>query len=65
MDHTLALRVGELLGRAGTPDPVDGSVAVLAAETGAEVLTSDPANIQHLLNHLGHSGKRAVVASLR
>lgn len=65
LDHTLARRVGQLLGQAGTSDPVDGAVAVLAADIGAVIVTSDPGDIQHLLDRLGPAGKRAEVDPLR
>lgn len=64
LDHALAKSVGELLGQAGVPDPADGAVAVLAAQLGARVFTSDPDDIQHLLDHLGSAGKRAKVLPL-
>lgn len=64
LNHALAQRVGELLGRAGTSDPVDGAVAVLAADASALIVTSDPGDIQHLLDHLGPAGKGAEVDSL-
>ncbi|MDX3225808.1 twitching motility protein PilT [Streptomyces sp. ME19-01-6] len=57
MDETSAREVGELLGQAGTSDPVDGAVAVLAARLGAAVATSDPDDIRHLLDRLGSRGK--------
>jgi len=65
LDHTLARSVGQLLGQAKTSDPVDGAVAVLAADLGAVIVTSDPGDIQHLLDHLGPVGKRAEVDALR
>lgn len=57
MDETSAREIGELLGQAGTADPVDGAVAVLAARLGAAVATSDPDDIRHLLDRLGSRGK--------
>ncbi|NGO47269.1 twitching motility protein PilT [Streptomyces sp. YC419] len=65
LDHALARSVGQLLGQARTSDPVDGAVAVLAADLGAVIVTSDPEDIQHLLDHLGPVGKRAEVDALR
>ncbi|AXI77546.1 twitching motility protein PilT [Peterkaempfera bronchialis] len=59
-----ARAVGELLGRAGTVDTVDGAVALLASALGAEVPTSDPEDLQHLLDHLGVPGKRVTVRPL-
>ena len=61
LDHALARSVGELLGQAGVSDLVDGAVAVIAARLGARVFTSDPDDIQHLLDHLGPLGKQARV----
>ncbi|WP_230396484.1 PIN domain-containing protein [Streptomyces blattellae] len=58
LDRGLARSVGELLGRADVSDPVDGAVAVLAAQLGARVFTSDPDDIQHLLDNMGEAGKR-------
>lgn len=46
-------RVGELLARSGTADVVDGFVALMAAENGAVVITSDRGAITRLLNALG------------
>lgn len=57
MDETSAREIGELLGQAGTSDPVDGAVAVLAARLAAAVATSDPDDIRHLLDRLGSRGK--------
>lgn len=65
LNHGLARRVGELLGRSGTSDPVDGAVAVIASATGAVVLTSDPDDIRRLLSHLGWVGERAIVEAVR
>ncbi|WP_225836910.1 PIN domain-containing protein [Streptomyces sp. NK08204] len=64
LDHHLARNVGELLGRARVADPVDGVVAALAAQFGARVFTSDPDDIQHLLDHMGQAGKRARIWAL-
>ncbi|GAA2931359.1 hypothetical protein GCM10020221_28950 [Streptomyces thioluteus] len=63
-DEQLARAVGELLGGAGTADPADGAVAVLAAWSGAVVVTSDPDDIRHLLDQLGERGKEVVVRSV-
>ncbi|ATL27635.1 PIN domain-containing protein [Streptomyces formicae] len=65
LDHPLARSIGELLGQADTSDPVDGAVAVIAARLGARVFTSDPDDIQHLLDHLGPAGKHVRVWPLR
>ncbi|MGN5378617.1 hypothetical protein BIV25_03510 [Streptomyces sp. MUSC 14] len=64
LDHTMARKVGKLLGQAKTSDPVDGAVAVLAADVGAVIVTSDPGDIQHLLDQLGPDGKQAEMAPL-
>ncbi|MFJ8665419.1 PIN domain-containing protein [Streptomyces sp. NPDC093600] len=61
LDDRLARSVGELLGRAGTSDPVDGAVAALAAESAAVIVTSDPDDIRQLLDQLGAPGKRVRV----
>ena len=42
LDDTQARRIGLLLGRTGTSDVVDASVALLARPLGATVITSDP-----------------------
>ncbi|MBQ0983813.1 twitching motility protein PilT [Streptomyces sp. F63] len=61
MDEAAARETGELLGTAGTADPVDGSVAVLGVRLGAVVVTSDPDDIQHLLDQMGSRGKHVTV----
>ena len=38
---------GELLGQAGSADPIDATV-VLVAESGDHLLTSDPDDLRHL-----------------
>jgi predicted nucleic acid-binding protein len=45
--------VGRLLAGAGTADVIDGFVALSAAKVGAAVVTSDAADIRHLLDTLG------------
>ncbi|MEW2120175.1 twitching motility protein PilT [Streptomyces sp. NPDC005474] len=65
LDQALAMSVGELLGKARTSDPVDGTVALIAARLDASVFTSDPGDIQHLVDHLGQAGKRVRVTPLR
>lgn len=53
-DGPLSRRAGELLGRARTTDVLDALVALAAQDRpGHEVLTSDPADIHHLLQSLG------------
>lgn len=61
MDETAAREIGELLARAGTSDPVDGAVAVLAVRQRATIATSDPDDIRHLLDRLGGRGKLVAV----
>jgi hypothetical protein len=61
LDEEMARGVGRLLGEAGTEDTVDGAVALVAAGLGAAVVTSDPDDIQHLLDQLGDRGKRVPV----
>jgi len=52
-DGPLSRRAGELLGRARTTDVLDALVALAAQDRpGHEVLTSDPGDIQHLLQAL-------------
>ena len=45
--------VGQLLATSGTADVVNAFVALLAARTGAMVVSSDPGDIGHLLSCLG------------
>lgn len=52
-DGPLSRRAGELLGRARTADVLDALVALTAQDRpGHEVLTSDPGDIDHLLQAL-------------
>jgi predicted nucleic acid-binding protein len=44
---------GQLLGRSGSADVVDASVAQLASELRADVVTGDPADIRRLLDVAG------------
>ncbi|WP_043235451.1 hypothetical protein [Streptomyces violaceusniger] len=60
-DETAAREIGESLALAGTSDPVDGAVAVLAVRQGAAIATSDPDDIRHLLDRLGSRGKLVAV----
>lgn len=59
LEGSLARATGLLCGRAGTADIVDASVALIAAarsQTGpAALVTSDPADLRHLLQTLGAS----------
>ena len=48
LDDRLARAAGQLCGLADTDDIVDASVAVMARERGARVLTSDPDDIRRL-----------------
>jgi hypothetical protein len=52
LDHYTGRRVGELLARSKTADVVDGHVALLA-NPGDTVLTSDVADLRHLLRVRG------------
>jgi hypothetical protein len=45
--------VGELLAQSGTSDVVDAFVALLAAQAGAAIITSDPGDLGRLLSCLG------------
>jgi hypothetical protein len=51
VDHHVP--VGRLLAESGTADVVDAFVALLAARTGAMVVSSGPGDIGHLLSCLG------------
>lgn len=52
VDDRLARDAGVLLGRAGTSDPIDATI-VLIAEDGDRVLTSDPDDLRHLADTAG------------
>lgn len=52
LDDALARAVGRLCGAAKTKDIVDATVAVLAVNLNATVLTSDPNDISHLVECL-------------
>ena len=47
LDDDLGRRCGELLGKAGTADPIDAAVVLIASD-GESVVTSDPDDIAHL-----------------
>ena len=47
IDEELGRRCGELLGKAGTSDPIDAGVALLATE-GETIVTSDPDDLGRL-----------------
>lgn len=48
LDHSVALRIGKLLGQSKTSDVIDAHVVLLARLLGATVITSDPDDIQKL-----------------
>lgn len=54
VDLPLARRVGELVGRAATSDPVDATL-VCSAATGDRILTSDNSDISRLVVASGRS----------
>lgn len=47
LDEALGRRCGELLGKAGTTDPIDAAVVLIASD-GESIVTSDPDDIAHL-----------------
>ena len=53
-DERAAHTAGSLLGKTGTNDVVDASVAVLSIQYGADVVSADAADIQRLLS-TGHT----------
>jgi hypothetical protein len=59
LDGPLARAAGTLCGQAGTADIVDASVALVAAARSlggpAALVTSDPTDLQHLIQTLGTS----------
>ncbi|MGQ0777872.1 MAG: hypothetical protein ACT4NY_26260 [Pseudonocardiales bacterium] len=54
VDNEAGRAAGVLIGQAGTQDPIDATL-VLLAHTGDRILTSDPQDIQRLLNAAGRS----------
>jgi hypothetical protein len=60
VDGQLGRRAGELLGRAGTDDPIDATV-VLVADDGDRILTADVADIRRLADA---AGRRVAVVSI-
>lgn len=62
MDDALARKVGRLFGETKTFDIVDATVAILAAELHATVLTSDPGDITHLVDQQNALGRVEIVA---
>lgn len=63
LDDVTARRAGELCGAAGTSDVTDAVVAVLAGRVPGLVLTSDPADLTHLLGRLPN-GRHAQVLTV-
>lgn len=55
LDEDGAHRAGRLLGMTGTADVVDATVAVLASDLSAVVLTGDRSDIERLLANTGSS----------
>lgn len=53
LDEDTAHRVGKILARACTSDIVDGAVAAATISRSAAVVTSDRADIAHLLRSIG------------
>ncbi|MGH3427967.1 MAG: hypothetical protein ACRDRI_07870 [Pseudonocardiaceae bacterium] len=52
VDDEAGRAAGVLVGRAGTQDPIDGTL-VLIARSGDRILTSDPQDIQRLVSAAG------------
>lgn len=52
VDGEMGRAAGVLLGRAGTSNPIDATVA-LVAENGDRILTSDPSDIRRLVTAAG------------
>lgn len=59
IDERLAREAGVLVGRAGTSDPIDATV-VLVADDGDRILTSDPTDIARLA---AAAGRRVTVTA--
>lgn len=55
MDESLAHAAGALLGKTRTKDVVDASVAVLAIQRGANVVSDDADDIRRLLSAAAHA----------
>ena len=64
LDVPRARKIGELCARTRTADVVDASVVVVAASSGADVLTSDPDDIRRLASHQAGVGRIIPLASL-
>jgi predicted nucleic acid-binding protein len=54
VDDETGRAAGVLIGRAGTQDPIDATL-VLVAHAGDRILTSDPQDIQRLVSAAGRS----------
>jgi hypothetical protein len=54
VDDEAGRAAGVLIGQAGTQDPIDATL-VLLARPGARILTSDPQDIQRLVRATGRS----------
>ncbi len=52
VDEQMGRRAGVLLARAGTSDPIDATV-VLVAESGDRILTNDPVDVRRLVTAAG------------
>ena len=52
VDEQMGRAAGVLLGRAGTSNPIDATV-VLVAENGDRILTSDPSDVRRLVTAAG------------
>jgi predicted nucleic acid-binding protein len=52
VDQVAGRHAGELVGKAGTSDPIDATV-ILLANHGDRILTSDPHDLQHLATAAG------------
>lgn len=48
VDEEMGRSAGTLLGRAATSDPIDATLVLLARD-GDDIITSDPADIRHLV----------------
>ena len=57
LDAESAREVGELCGRAGAADVVDGFVVLVAARRGDDVLTTDPSDVRRLAAHAQGMGR--------
>jgi hypothetical protein len=54
VDDEVGRAAGVLIGQAGTQDPIDATLMLLA-HPGDRILTSDPQDIQRLVNAAGRS----------